>query len=85
MGIENIALLAIKAIANNPDLLKNMPNIPFPTMGGHVFWNTIASDKGWKLQQNQITHHVRILDPDNIRHGWGTEEEMQKLLNKIIK
>lgn len=81
MGIQEVAVIAIKLISDNPDLLKNMPNVPFPTMDGYVFWNTIASDKGWKLQQNQVTHHVRILDPNNVRHGWGTEEEMRKLLN----
>ncbi|MDE5738560.1 MAG: hypothetical protein K2H93_09365 [Oscillospiraceae bacterium] len=63
----------------------SMPNIPFPTMGGEVFWNTIGYDQGWKLQQNQITHHVRILDPNNIRRGWGSEEEMTRLLSKIVK
>ena len=39
-----------------------MPNIPMPTLGGHTFWTTLTSWKGYKLQQNQITHHARILD-----------------------
>ena len=46
-----------------------LPNIPFPTMGGKVFWDTIESKNGWKLQRNKITGHGRILDPENIRQA----------------
>jgi hypothetical protein len=47
------------------------PNIPFPTLGGEVFWNTLSSYNGWRLQQNMLTNHARILDPDGIRYAWG--------------
>jgi hypothetical protein len=28
----------------------SLPNIPFPTMGGEVFWTDIAKYGGWKIQ-----------------------------------
>lgn len=62
----------------------SMPNIPFPTLGGLVFWNNIAECNGWKFQQNMITHHARILDKDDVRIAWGTVDEMGELMEKMI-
>ena len=61
----------------------SMPNIPFPTMGGHVFWNTLAEYKGWKLQQNMITQHARILDENDVRRAWGSVQGMKKVLERL--
>ena len=47
-----------------------LPNIPMPTMGGVIFWITIAECNGWKLQQNLFTHHARV--------AWGTVNGMKK-------
>lgn len=63
----------------------SMPNIPFPTMGGLVFWNTIASRNGYKLQQNMITQHARILDPDDVRIAWGTISGMERMMNRMVR
>ena len=49
------------------------PNLPVKTLGGQVFWQTIESQNGWKLQQNIFTEHYRIIDPENIRQGWSNE------------
>ncbi|MCI9186449.1 MAG: hypothetical protein HFF34_02925 [Oscillospiraceae bacterium] len=61
----------------------SLPNIPMPTMGGEVFWDTLAEYKGWKLQQNEFTKHCRILDADNVRRAWGTKNGMIKALDSI--
>ena len=52
--VWDFAQSALKEIAQNPDATLNLlnmelslPNIPFPTMGGHVFWNDIESYNGW--------------------------------------
>ena len=58
----------------------SLPNIPFPTMGGKVFWDTLAQYNGWRLQQNEITKHCRILDPNDVRRAWGTKNGMIKAL-----
>ncbi len=62
-----------------------LPNIPMPTMGGHVFWKDIASENGWRLQKNMFTNHCRILDPDDVRRAWGSESDMKKLLGDLAK
>lgn len=63
-----LALSALEKLSQNPELLKkfSLPNINFPTMGGEVMWNNIAKYNGWRVQQNTITHHCRILDPNNL-------------------
>ena len=60
-----------------------MPNIPFPTMGGHTFWTNLCEYQGYKLQQNQFTHHARILDSNDIRIAWGTVNGMEKTLERM--
>lgn len=69
------------------ELLKNeeisLPNIPTPTLGGEVFWNTLAEYNGWRLQQNMITQHCRIIDQDNVRRAWGTKNGMIKALETV--
>lgn len=62
----------------------SMPNIPMKTMGGHVWWITIAECNGWKLQQNTFTHHARILDNTDRRIAWGTINGMDKVLDRLI-
>lgn len=56
-----------------------VPNIPFPTMGGVIFWNNLCENNGWKLQQNSFTGHCRILDPDNIRRDCGNYLAMERV------
>jgi len=63
----------------------SMPNIPFPTFGGPIWWNELAEYKGWRLQQNMITHHCRILDPHNIRRAWGGKDAMKELFEELNK
>ena len=60
-----------------------LPNIPTKTMGGEVFWNTIAEYNGWRLQQNMVTHHARILDADNVRIAWGTINGMKRAMERM--
>ena len=62
----------------------SLPNIPFPTMGGLVFWRNIAEFNGWKFQQNMLTQHARILDSNDVRIAWGTVDEMSRIMEKMI-
>ena len=62
-----------------------MPNIPMPTLGGHTFWITLTSWKGYKLQQDQITHHARILDSKDVRIAWGTVNGMRMTLERMAQ
>ncbi len=90
MTQEFVIKEALKFIAEHPDIARNflesdleMPNIPFPTMGGHTFWTTLAEFNGYRLQQNQFTHHARILDCNDIRIAWGTLGGMEKALDRL--
>ena len=82
---------ALKFIASHPEIaLKvlnaelEMPNIPTPTMGRHRFWTTLAEFNGYRLQQNQLTHHARILNANDVRIAWGTLNGMEKALDRLI-
>lgn len=89
---EKMLVAALQNIAENPQKLKeivdmfddvNLPNINFKTMGGHVFWNNLASYNGWRIQQNTLTHHCRILDPNDVRRAWGGLSAMEKVFMKM--
>jgi hypothetical protein len=67
------------------EVLPNMPNIPFPTMGGEVFWNELASVNGWRVQQNMITQHCRVLDPNDVRVAWGGIEAIMNVFARLVK
>lgn len=62
-----------------------MPNIKFPTMGGKVFWTDIVVYGGWRLQQNDITHHARILDSEDVRIAWGTINGMYRAMDRLVQ
>ena len=62
----------------------SLPNIPLPTMDKEVFWDNLAEYKGWKLQQNMITRHARIIDSNNIRIAWGTINGMMKVMDRMV-
>jgi len=52
----------IMALAFNGD----EPHYP-KTMGGKVWWQSIDVEKGFKIQQNIISRHYRILDKNDCR------------------
>lgn len=82
--------VALEILSKTPELLKileeelSMPNIPMPTMGGHVFWTVLAQANGWTMQQNMFTHHARILDQNNVRVAWGTVNGMYRALDRLL-
>lgn len=78
---EKLFAKALEIIAENPSLIRkfSLPNINFPTMGGILFWNDLARCNGWRMQQNTITQHIRILDPDNVRRAWGGIDAMKEI------
>ncbi|MBH0154993.1 helix-turn-helix domain-containing protein [Fictibacillus sp. 5RED26] len=54
------------------------------TWGGHVWWKEIESHKGYRLQQNVISQHFRILDQNDYRvFSSFEEEEAKKRLKEI--
>lgn len=60
-------------------------NIPFPTMGGKVFWEELEARDGYRLQRYLFTNHCRILDRDDIRVAWGEEGPMRAEFRKLTE
>jgi hypothetical protein len=50
-----------------------------------VFWNELANVNGWRVQQNQITHHCRVLNPDNLRVAWGGVDTIMGAFEQLVK
>ena len=50
--------------------------VPLPTLGGLQFWADIRYQEGWRMQRNTVTGFYRLLDGDNIRRAWGTNQEV---------
>lgn len=40
--------------------------LPYPrTMGGKVWWTVVEEERGWRIQQNVISRHYRLLDNED--------------------
>ena len=54
------------------------------TMGGKVWWKTIETGAGWKIQQNIISQHYRALDDENGRICSSFDlEKVREILSEI--
>ena len=58
-------------------------NIPSWTLGGKQLWTDFVQCRGWRIQQNALTHHFRLIDPRNVRQAWGTREQCQNQLDAV--
>ncbi len=69
--------------ASNPAILKIFnnfyPNIPSWTLGGKQYWADVFIYGGWRIQKNIFSGHFRLLDPEDIRCGWGDYEHCRDL------
>lgn len=54
------------------------PNIRFFTLGGRQFWADVFIYGGWRIQQNVLTGHHRLLDPRDVRYCIGTLEQCRR-------
>lgn len=62
-----------------------LPNIPLPAFPEFFVWDTVCEFNGWKLQQNMITRHARIVDNKDVRIAWGTINGMMKVINRMAE
>ncbi len=66
--------------------LKSRTNqVLMKTLGGRQFWGDLHYFRGWRIQQNVITKHCRLLDKDDVRHASGKFETCQGTLDEIRK
>ncbi|MEK4229985.1 helix-turn-helix transcriptional regulator [Solibacillus sp. FSL H8-0538] len=46
------------------------------TLGGYIWWRDVKIGNGYRLQQNILSQHFRILDEDNYRLYSSFEEQI---------
>ena len=58
-------------------------NLRMPTLGGKQFWADELFFHQWRIQQNVLTGHYRLLDENDVRYAWGTFDDCKAALEKI--
>lgn len=58
-------------------------NLTLATYGGKQFWTDVDYCDRWRIQQNAVTGHCRLLDPTNTRQAWGTLAQCQLKLGEF--
>lgn len=53
-----------------------LPNVALKTAGGQQLWADLAWEADWRVQRNVFSKHCRLLDPEDVRRGWGSESAM---------
>jgi pimeloyl-ACP methyl ester carboxylesterase len=76
---------AAKAKSKNPCAAIEEPTWTMKTLGGRQFWGDVHFFHGWKIQQNIITSHYRLLDNRDHRYASGTLKACQTKLAEITK
>lgn len=62
---------------------QGMPNIEVPTLGGTQVWQDTYVHAGWRIQENLLTKHSRLLDPDDTRMAWGNEHDCKSEFDRL--
>lgn len=62
------------------ETVRALPNVPLPTLGGRQFWTDHRWDDDWRLQQNALTGHWRLLSPSGVRRAWGTRAACERAM-----
>lgn len=63
-------------------------DVKYPrTMGGKIWWKAVLEKDGFCVQQNILSHHYRLLDPDNRRRitSFDFKEIEEHLAREILK
>ncbi len=59
-------------------------NLPTKTLGGKQYWGDERLYGGWRIQQNVLTGHYRLLDKQDVRRAWGTYAQCEQALEEAI-
>ncbi len=55
------------------------------TMGGRIWWELTEQGEGWKIQQNYISRHYRLLTADNKHICSSFDPDMLRRLAKELE
>ncbi len=73
-------LLSDAAMANQA---ATWPNVALPTLGGRQVWADRYLYGGWRIQENVLTGHARLLDPRDIRRCWGRYDACRAAFERL--
>ena len=82
--IAVLATFLVVVVATSPRAGDTPLNIPLPTLGGTQFWSDVELRAGWRVQENLLTGHFRLLDPSDVRRAWGTYAEARAVLPAVV-
>ncbi len=73
--------------SNDNDAPTMPPSVPFnlkwKTLGGKQFWTDTLHNGGWRIQENAVSGHFRLIDDAQRRHAWGTRETCRQKLQAL--
>ena len=89
-GRSSLGWTGAAAFAAMDDLVEALafaeaePQYP-KTMGGRVWWREIWKEKGYRIQQNVVSGHFRLLDRENRRlmASFTLERVMERLKEEL--
>jgi hypothetical protein len=58
-------------------------NVASKTGGGTQLWTDFRNRNGFRLQQNCVSGHWRLLDASDVRRTWGTRAHCEAQLNQL--
>ncbi len=58
-------------------------NLPLKTAGGAQLWTDHVWRDGYRIQQNSLTGHWRLVDANDVRRAWGNRTECEAELERI--
>ena len=59
------------------------PNVATRTFGGQQLWADVRFRQDFRIQQNALTGHHRLLDPHDVRRAWGSFEHCEAVLDRL--
>jgi hypothetical protein len=59
-----------------------LPNLPTMTLGGEQVWSDELVFRGWRIQQNVVTGHYRLLDAKDVRQAWGSWDQCRAAFDR---
>lgn len=81
VSIVAVLAAAPAAAADEPGLFSGLAGsfgdeaMEMPTLGGRLFWGDVLHFRGWRIQENVLTKHHRLLDAADRRHASGTYDD----------
>ncbi len=81
VALAQVIRLPGEQVTDDEQFERSFLNWQTPTLGGKQLWTDFQWRKGWRIQQNALTKHWRLLDGNNVRYAWGSRAACDAELN----